>query len=224
MGLLKIPEPYKVGFRSIVSLEEASIEELLAVLKNVSPALYAKEIVEQIAPRIKTIPSEDIGNIIEALFSLYISSASSDEPPADFVGDVIQALHESDSKDLISSAELRDRFKKRLSLLLDIPPLLIGAKSYILLFEHMRNFRGARVFTDVRPIFAAGTEAKPAVMVIHQLKLSYLEGDEDNKEFFIAMDNKDIARLLVALQRAESKAKRLESLFAELNIQYIEPE
>lgn len=224
MGLLIIPEPYKVGFKRVALLEDSSIQELLSAFRNTSPSLYAKEITEQVIPQVKSISASDVINITETLFSLYVSHAGQGSSLTDFVEGVIQAIDESDYKELVNSTKTRDTLTQRLSALLNVDPMIVGAKSYILLFDNDRNFRSARVVTDIRPVFTDEAGKNPsAVMIVHQLKITYLEGDV-SKDFYIAMDNKDIQRFMDALTRADLKAQTLKPVFEELKVLYIEPE
>ncbi|MDX6484221.1 MAG: hypothetical protein QOE95_1992, partial [Gaiellaceae bacterium] len=133
-------------------------------------------------------------------------------------------IHESDYRELVTSTNTRDLLSRRLNKLLSVESMMVGAKSYILLFDHDRNFRSARVLTDIRPVFFDEAEKTPsAAMIIHHLKVTYLEGDM-SKDLYIAMDNKDIKRLIAVLARAEMKAKTLEPVFDGLKVRYIEPE
>jgi alpha/beta superfamily hydrolase len=67
------------------------------------------------------------------------------------------------------------------------------------------------VVTDVRPVFPDGPEAVRGAMIVHSLKLSYLHNNE-SEEFFVAMDDDDLASLQKAVSRAEAKSKTLKGV------------
>lgn len=81
-----------------------------------------------------------------------------------------------------------------------------------MLLEQGQAFCGARILTDIRPLFAPDLKAAPtAALVVHTLRISYHQGSE-LKQFYVAMDSEDIQALKNTLDRAESKAENLHAV------------
>lgn len=66
-----------------------------------------------------------------------------------------------------------------------------------------------RVLTDIRPIFTDDSNVKiNGQIILHNLKISYQEGD-DIKEIFFAIDNNDIKKIKEQAERAEKKENEI---------------
>ena len=84
------------------------------------------------------------------------------------------------------------------------------------LTAHESPFESARVFTDVRPIFGeqdpVSENARPrAAVLVHMLQLR-LAGEEARREIYVALDNRDLQTLIDALNRANGKESRGQTL------------
>ena len=145
----------------------------------------------KVAPLVPSIQPEDLDGILGALFSL-----------SAFIDDVYESL--SEKKSDVNFAAL----KLRLGELLQSAPLILATKASTVQREHASIFVNARIFTDLRPVFSNGPESIQAAVVFHNLKLTYVQCNE-SREFFIAMDDEDLAMLQKTIIRAEAKSKAL---------------
>jgi hypothetical protein len=217
MASLTLPEPIYEPLLHIASLEEDAANELLEALKAAAPAIYRKDVVPRVTEKIRSIPVEKSEDIIEALFSLSVGRFSADDvvTVSDFVEDVVDALPDIDN-------EKREVFKQRLTQLLDADCLRIGGKAYDLLSEHEHNLIGARILTDLRPIFGESPESPPiGAIVVHTLKINYFEGNQ-RRVFYVALDTSDVKKLIETLERGRSKASSLKEILATTQVSYVD--
>src|SRR5258708_22774066 len=159
------------------------------------------------SPSIANVSPDDIRQAVDALNTMYTIRAFNEVPTEEFIDDVCEALREYGE---LKAAE-EPRFHERLTRLLDIESLSIAAKGAALQSEHEHLFCSARVLTDARPVYGKSVTHPPVAMIItHELKLSYHEGPGGRvREFYIGLHSGDIVALQEHLQRAEDKAKSL---------------
>jgi hypothetical protein len=70
--------------------------------------------------------------------------------------------------------------------------------------EHQHIFLSSRILTDIRPVFDDDAENVSAALIHHNLKITYQSNDEQ-KTFFVALDNYDIDALIANLEKAKKK-------------------
>src|SRR5262249_11812011 len=98
----------------------------------------------------------------------------------------------------------------------------ITAKALSVMLDHARVFGNARILTDFRPVFRSNPNKPPAAAVIvHTLKIEYRE-DHEMKEFFVALDSLDIARLEELIKRAKLKEVALNKSLSSSKIPVLE--
>ena len=194
------------------------MRELSAALREASPTLHLHRLTTAISAKIRSIDTADLDPILDAVISLSFVAATTEVSIPEFVEDVCNAVNESG----IAKPRLSDddcvAFKRSLSDLLTADVFSIGTKARALMQEHERTFCRARILTDIRPVFGAEVRESPkAVVVVHTLRISYHEGSE-LKDFYLSLDSDDIETLREVLERADSKAKTLESVLKVANV------
>jgi hypothetical protein len=220
---LRIPQYFHASFVDLLRLNEGSYEELVKALEEATPTLFKGDLASFVADRV----SFDAGiakGLINALVSLYIVRRSGPQlTEAEFVDDVCKALDAAENPKLRPENGNWDTFKRRLERLLQFETSVgITSKALDVMWQNQRVFcdAGARMISDVRPVFKNGVSDPPiAAVVVHTLKIAYHEGGEVH-EFYVALDSADLKFLRELLQREEDK---LESLKSMLNVQYLEP-
>lgn len=84
----------------------------------------------------------------------------------------------------------------------------ITYKAQGVLWDNPRNYRDARIVTEVRPVFPSNLQKPEAAVLIHQLRLVYAE-DGNEKSIHMAMDRNALAALYNVLDRAWKKEESL---------------
>jgi hypothetical protein len=205
-----IPADEREGFRRLAALSDAQVAALKEKLANVKLLLDRDEFASVIRP-IEGVADKDLEQIIGAVLFIHSFPGSNEYPLPDFVRDVTESVEAEDA-----------RFKglaQRLESLLAVENLRLRSKAVDLLVDHSQTFQGARVFTDVRPVFdSTASNVIRGALVFHTLKIDYYR-DSEPREAFFALDERDVATLTTILARAEVKARTIrEKLLSPLNI------
>ena len=209
---LTVPSSDREGLSQLLRLSEGDLDRLIAAIRETPPVLRRGEFTSQVASKANI--SADAGEIVRVLTVLYSVRAETELSLSDFADVIRESVEQDQAFDGIKlSDDQWETFKVRLSTLLSLDHSLgVVAKAIFLLTDHPHVFHGARVFTDLRPVFGADPAQPPvAGVIVHQLKITYHEGDE-LKEFFVALESEELRRLFLILQRAETKARSLRSL------------
>lgn len=224
MAIFIIPKEYEVGLAGLLSLSDSSVKELLSALESVSPSVRYKSLADRVAPKVSSIPKDELEDVIEVLFSLSSIRTAAEVPTDVFVADICEAVNESGSPLLEEASSRCDSFKRNFAQLLECKTLEIASKAGMLLREHAQTYCSARILSDIRPIFGESVEAVPiAATVVHTLKVAYHQGDE-LKDFFLAMSTKDVRKLRELLDRADAKAESLKTFTVASNTPFVDAE
>lgn len=221
MATIKIPQEQLSGFRKLVALNNESAQDITAALKEEFPGLSDSEALTEIVSRAANIPSPDASEIAQVLTALYMLRARRETSIPEFVEDVILALDESGDEELELPEEKRSRFKQQLAELLSVEAFSTESKAVDVQFENDRTFYGARIVTDVRPLFGPDPEEPPTgAVIVHMLKITYRERNR-TRDLFVSLDTNDLSTLTNVIDRANSKAENLKSFLTESGLPYI---
>lgn len=171
---------------------------------------------------IERVSGTEIKNLREiafALAALYHVRSSREAPLDHFVDEVCDAMESLQSDDLRLSTSQRPEFREKLARLLGAPGLAVITKAADLSGADERTFCHARVLTDLRPVFGAIVEDGPqAMIVIHQLKLTYHHGSSKHEHFHVTLDDGNLQELRILIDRADAKARTLKSAVNNIRI------
>jgi hypothetical protein len=217
LAITKIPERYRRGLSKLRILSDQNIAELCSALGRSQATSKFSNFSATVAGEIKGIKKEDVDDILQSLYSLSVYRVDSEEPIAKVVSDVAAGLRVTEKGEPGPSDQEELRFKERLSKILSIDSLSVAAKAAKLKIDYSRNFCDAKVFSDIRPVFAAPDQKPIGTVVTHTLRVEYHENGE-HKEFYVALDGEELGKLRKAIERAELKAASLRSLIKEIGI------
>lgn len=224
MRSLRIPPKLREGLKEIALLDENSFEEVLLALRDSPLRTSPMALSGNLSPLVKSISRDKVDEISGALFGIQLGFLNSEVSLDAFIADVSAALSKGNKDGRGLAAEHLEKLSDRLGKLMTTPSIAVGAKAQNILFEHERNLIEARIITDFRPVFGDKPTAEPVGgIVIHNLKITYIDNDEE-KDFFVAMDSKDLQKLIDTLKRAQEKDQSLRSLMGKANVPVIEPE
>ena len=78
-----------------------------------------------------------------------------------------------------------------------------AAKAGIVLTQHERIFSGARIMTDLRPIFHLDVSQKPdAAVIVHMLQIVQRDDFGNKTDQYFALDSNDIVVMKEIIERA----------------------
>mgnify|MGYP001575859707 CR=1 FL=1 len=208
---LRIPKDEKEHERLklLLHLSPDILDQLLQALQQEPPALELRKLAKRLKGKID-LPLGDLVKLLASITNLYMSFNGIEIPVEEFSEAFREALESTGNPDLKLSKSQWDVFKKYIPEILKCENSIgITAKALDVMAEHQHVFLNARIITDLRPLFSKDLEkGAEAAVIIHQLKLDYLES-EDSKSFFVAMDSEDLERLEQLIDRAKSKEQGL---------------
>jgi hypothetical protein len=228
MAELTIPKEYRRGFAELLSLvKKDRAQELVAALEEVRPIRNRAALRATVASKVGGIGRRELNELVNTLISLFAVRDNLSVPTPEFVGTISDAMGRIESDDLaFPDRESRESFEAVLAQILEIDSLEIAAKAISLVYEQDHIVHGPpRVLTDIRPIFNSDTAELSirGAMVTYTLKLEYHEGSEV-EELFLALNAEQVDGLIEALERAKSKAEKLEQWVRDSEVRYVEAE
>ena len=210
----------RAGLAEIANLSEDDFQALRSTLDLI--ALGEKDVPSRVAEAVR-LSGESSRQIVSSLMSLAAYQVL-EADISNFAGDVSKEMRTGGVNAVKIPPEQVDIFQQRLASLLRNEPLRVRSKAKSLLFESPNIFQSARVMTDLRPVFGGGKDLSISGTIIkHDLKIEFFDR-ESYKQFFVTMDDADIRRLKLTLDRAERKAELLRSLLERFEISDLNPE
>jgi hypothetical protein len=224
MPSLRIPNSVRPGFKVLVRLDATAASALSTALRQAGAPSDPDEIAAKIAADVPSISPADADEVVDTLLSLYGLRASMELSVSELVADIADALDATNDPDLALGEERRVLFIDLLARLLEVQALETRIKEAEIHWAYDRVFVGARILTDIRPVFGVDVSAPPSeALIIHNLQISYHENDE-HKEFYVALDARDLEVLANVLDRARRKTRSLKAVLDAANVPYPEEE
>jgi hypothetical protein len=222
MAPLRIPAEYKPGLRVAASLSAEQVERVAAIIRKRAVASNTQELARAIAPVFGGDSDARATQLSIALFSLYALMAKEDSPVDRVARDVaIAFLGENDGAESGDKAVL-GRLEQNLRTLLASESLWAQVKAVQLKYDHERTYCDAKIYTDIRPIFAEDAQQAPSQAVLtHTLKLTFHQGTPITREVFFMLDDDDLEDLSRVLERARAKSATLQKWLGSAGIVYV---
>jgi hypothetical protein len=218
MPRLTVPPDQKAGLSKLRLMAPSQLAEFAGALETAPLKMHYFQLSRDVASRVRSIPQDDIENIIESLWQIEFMRFSLEAPREPFMEDIKQALIAAE----VGTADEIAALMPVVDRLLQTPSLNIAAKARALLTDG-NSYCRSRVLTDVRPIFGADIAESPkAALVVHHLTLSYHASSPSVADVIVSLDADDIEDLIEVLQRAQTKQKRLQSLLTEARVTYLD--
>lgn len=223
MAKLDVPGPVRMGLLRIASLTDEQFQGLASSLDNLPLKIMQRGVFDYEALKSTVISSDDLSYIRQALFPLYLAQGRIDVPINTYADDIAQSLQvEPQTNEQPISGETTNRLKERLRHLLSLERPRLISKARDVLTGQTPAYSDGRIFTDIRPVFTEDIEAFPQFAVlVHVLKIDYYK-DGDEREFVVALDAKDIQKLIDLLERAKKKSETVRSVTSSAGLSIID--
>ncbi len=207
MAKYRIPQQYLDGFEKISALNTEQIKIIADILNSTEFGLDKNKIVESIIATnsLNEFDSSGIKTIVNTIYSIIRLDEKDKEEQKIRIKNLTESIiHYSD--------ELNEDSTEKLHTYLNILFAISGKtkqtiKGIELLNSNQRNFIDSRIITDLRVVFdddVDDTKVKNAV-IVHNLKINFIENNGTIKESFFALDTNDIISLKNTLDRAIRK-------------------
>jgi hypothetical protein len=191
--------------KRLAALTGDQFAEILDVLENKVSTLAATEALLEAARGMTLSAPAEAMAIAEATFPLLFTYVADGEKPADVVSAVLRSLRSDKS---VAAKDI-GVLKGRLAAIVGSKVLALKAKGAALVMTRGNLLTGAKIITDVRPVFGAQAASSiDAFTVIHTLVLDVSENGMQ-KAIHVAIDRADLDALKKAIDRAEIKDKAI---------------
>ena len=208
MADLTIPKEHQPLLNQIRKLSDTTLDALVSALER-SPGATSS---------VQGLPPDEAEALQDFVKELYSVREFFDSDVPEFALEVATALQELEN----FPANEVPALAGRLTRLLTIQSVAIATKATSLKAEYERRFCSARLMTDARPIYGEDPAKQPsAAIIVHTLRISYHDNTRQLREFYVAMEGDDIKSMRTLLDRAELKARSLESVFAEAKVKIV---
>lgn len=215
-GKVAIPPTHRAALAMLAELTQEVFQSLCNTLEALPATLQRDEMFTRVQA---VLQSEDAGKA-NHLISALLGAATLKGRGEVEAHELAKAVAYQDSLDITPSK--REVLAERLVRLLQIRSVAKVAKAFDMLFEHERVFHGARVITDIRPVFSDNvSEGAVGAVLLHTLKLD-LHVASGSSELYVALDSRDLQRLKKVLQRALDKDRELRKFMAAAGLALLE--
>lgn len=203
----ELPEAAREVYQTVGAMPDDQFTRLARFVADLPQDRLLTETVDRLQKRLPPADREAFLDIITELSRLartieYKRSGSSDE--------VVRRVVEQTVGDSDSAAKLTER----LETLVAERAVQLHARAMSLLYDEERTLSGARLVTDIRPIFNDSGDSADNFIVVNHLRIRYQE-NFTSRTISIALDEDDIEALASLAKRAKRKTEFLKRLVLE---------
>jgi len=224
---LRVPDQQIGQIKKFLELPEDKVKNFLDALANAGPQFNVSDLAAKIAESAQ-IPRDITDGMIGVLKSLYLTR-DRNRPlrPLDvFIDQMVyrslvkaEAFSQKDAD--VQWKTLRHFLVTALSL---EQTLGTAVKAGPILTSHERIFSGAKIISDIRPIFHLNVSEKPgAAMIVHMLRITQRDDNDNEADLYFALDSNDLIAMKELLDRATEKEATLKSLIKDAGMAVVDP-
>jgi hypothetical protein len=214
-----VPSRVRPFLMKLATIDDATFSAAITLLGQMPVLINPADVATFSSEHANEAPSDVFRDAVQAGISLAFGRSSTELDTPAFVEQVLQSLEES--SDFRTAGIDVEKLRTRLCDILSIPSLSVAAKAANIALDTARHMTGGRILTDIRPVFGAKIGSPTACLILHNLKIEYHEGDEDNRNFFTSLDVADLKTLRDAVDRALEKEKRLRTMLAATGVSVV---
>lgn len=220
MAILRLPEPAKIAIQKLARLEDSAIQELNEFIGAHLEGLLSPDEALLKSSKLKLVAQAEAFEILNAIVPFIFNRIGAVTDVASEVNDLVRAVGGQVTADKWTKADDK-RLRAKLGLLLENPKTRLKAKSIRLMTTHEKQFDECEVLSDIRPVFSAdGKLTAEAGVICHTLKISYM--DSESREFYVALNDKDLRKLKKAVDRALDKDGLLAKVISKAGMEHVQ--
>lgn len=209
---LKIPESQKENFKFFLNLPDIVRKEFIEAIQSAPLGISGEALFDYIADNVKNLSNEKISKILSIYDNLSDAKDDLGYNDDEFIEDLSNAFKDTEDNELIPTEESLSIFKNLFSSEININT---SRKIHNELLENEKNYNGAKIFTDIRPVFEK--ERIIGSTIINKLKVTYSENDQE-KNLFFSLDESDLVELIDVLKKAHDQNTFLKENYSNLKI------
>lgn len=215
MAGIGTPRPFRAPLELVAKLDDPHAEGLVGALSRARPLARLSDLEEVVRASLPTEQGDQAEVLVAALMSISgrLRTLSMDRMTSTV----------STSPDLDLTDQERGILKRRLAAIAGLPAVWSTASAVELLTQNERNYRTARIVTDVRHVFEDDATGRPiGAVIIQVLAIQTWNRDGEEKTVHIAMDDEDLRELESATRRALEKTSNLKGMLTEQQLPYFQ--
>ena len=213
---LRIPQEDLPAISTMRALSDGAIKELISAIDSAPSTTDLGALSDGISKKVRSIPSDRLSSIIDALYTLYYIREMAGVEHSTFLEDLVDSV-QSNPKVSVPKKDV-GKLRARLGRLLEIAAFNTLAKAGRLQRHGERLYCDSQILSDIRPVFGPNPTVRPVgAVVTHTLKLGYHEGSA-HKEFYVILESDDLMALDEVVTRALAKDKALRDLLADAKL------
>lgn len=219
MPVARIPPPHRKFIRRIASIDNTAFDELLLAVSSFEGDLTRSRFSSAVAAAFDCGTSE-AGVFVDALLGAHSLLQRSHD-----ASKTVAATIAKDST-LDLGDEEQTLLAERLGRLLEVDTLATMSRAAQLFAEDQQAFCRAQTVSDLRPIFAVGSEPLHPVGVVihHTLQIRYHSDSPSTEGFFVTVDESALRDLRNVLDRALAKGQALRKVAKSSGLRIVEVE
>jgi hypothetical protein len=220
----RVPREHVNHIKKFLELPDEKVAGFLDALAKAGPQFNVNDLAAEISGPLD-IPHPLAEGIVRVLASLYLTRELG-QPIETFLDQqVFIALKRAE---VFSAENVKEQWSKLRAFLVAALSLerSVGtaAKAGPVLTQHERIFAGARILTDLRPIFHLDVSEKPdAAVIVHMLRITQRDNFGGQSDEYFALDGNDIALLKDLIERAAKKEQTLKSIMKTSGVTVLDP-
>ncbi len=221
---LKVPAQQINYIQKLLELPDDGVKELLDAIATAAPHFNTTDLAGEIAKKTR-LPADLASGIIGVLKSMYLTR-NREQSIETFVDNIVfRSLKRADT---FSPNEVDSQWRKLRPFLVSVlsleKSLGTAVKAGEVLTAHERIFSGAKITTDLRPVFHLDVSEKPdAAMIVHMLRMTQRDNYQNNVDIYFALDSSDLVVMRQLLDRAAEKESTLKNLMKDAGVAIVEP-
>jgi len=214
MATYSIPDDFLPGFIGIINMSDNDFNTLQSLIGNLRIAEPLGDFLNNSIDKFAGVSPNELQAIVQSLVSIGGIFENANYNIDEFTSDFSRSF-------LISQSDVKSEegevLKSRLSILLsNFNNLSITIKGEDLLTDNQKNFRDARIISDVRLLFNNDLSSNNNAVIVHNLKIHYYE-NRNLKDFFVALDLYDLRKMKSIIDRAIEKHKIINDTYTNLS-------
>jgi hypothetical protein len=212
MAQLQIPQSQEPALERIVALTDAEFGQLLSALGDAAPTLHMEAWAKTLSPKIG-LDEKSAFQVLELLGTLYRTRTMFGQTVERFAHGVCEALRSSENLKLRPADGDWERLHQRFVSVLGLDRSLgITAKAIDVMVKSQNIFQGARILTNLRPIYGEDVTLPPgAGVIVHEILIMHFADGCQSKTSHFAADVLDLQRLRDVIDRAIAKEESLKA-------------
>lgn len=217
MSPFGVPPVYREPLTKLANLSDEDAGDLIDSIAGLAPFMPVSSIEEATASVLGADASPAEKRLAVPLLALRGQLRQTT------TSDIARELCESPDLELDDDA--RGRLRMRATAILDAPVIGTTGVATDLQTLNSRNYQGARIVTDLRPVFRDDVAEPPeGAVIVETLHLQTWTRDGGSEVLHVSMDEADLRQLQSIVGRALNKTDTLKRLIAEKNLSYFELE